>query len=314
MSNEKCGLIAIIGEPNAGKSTLINRLVGGKVSIVTPKVQTTRFNIRGVCVHADSQLVFIDTPGIFSAEKNFEKAMVQAAWSGIGDADVVMLLLDVTRGLRDSTLQIIDKLNSLSLPATPSARSRNDEYMGKPVCLVLNKIDAIEKAKLFELVEQCDKRGKFAKIFMISALSGDGVSDVVTYLSEIVPVHPWLYPPEQMSDISLRLLAAEITREKIFLRLEQELPYAIFVETEAFEESDNFVKISQAVLVQREGQKKIVIGDKGKMIKDIGIAARRELEKILDKKIHLELFVKVKPNWKEDSESYRTLGLEFRKN
>ncbi|MEK6746718.1 MAG: GTPase Era [Pseudomonadota bacterium] len=335
MSNEKCGLIAIIGEPNAGKSTLINRLVGGKVSIVTPKVQTTRFNIRGVCVHADSQLVFIDTPGIFSAEKNFEKAMVQAAWSGIGDADVVMLLLDVTRGLRDSTLQIIDKLNSLSLrggvadeaiqkpkdtddsgllPATPSARSRNDEYMGKPVCLVLNKIDAIEKAKLFELVEQCDKRGNFAKIFMISALSGDGVSDIVTYLSEIVPVHPWLYPPEQMSDISLRLLAAEITREKIFLRLEQELPYAIFVETEAFEESDNFVKISQAILVQREGQKKIVIGDKGKMIKDIGIATRRELEKTLDKKIHLELFVKVKPNWKEDSESYRTLGLEFRKN
>lgn len=297
MNNEKCGLVAIIGEPNAGKSTLINRLVGGKVSIVTPKVQTTRFNIRGVCVHADSQLVFIDTPGIFTAEKNFEKAMVQAAWSGIGDADAVLLLLDVTKGLRDNVLQIIERLRDHK----------------KPVCLALNKIDEIEKTKLFELAAECDKRGKFEKIFMISALKGDGVADIVTYLSTIVPTHPWLYPAEQMSDISLRLLAAEITREKIFLRLEQELPYAIFVETESWEESDNFVKISQAILVQREGQKKIVIGDKGKMIKEIGISARRDLEKALDKKIHLELFVKVKPNWKEDSESYRTLGLEFRK-
>lgn len=298
MSNEKCGIVAIIGEPNAGKSTLINRLVGGKVSIVTPKVQTTRFNIRGVCVHADSQLVFIDTPGIFTAEKNFEKAMVQAAWSGIGDADAILLLLDVTKGLRDNVLAIMERLSEQK----------------KPVCLVLNKIDEIEKNKLFELAGECDKRGKFAKIFMVSALKGDGVADIVTYLSGIVPAHPWLYPAEQMSDISMRLLAAEITREKIFLRLEQELPYAIFVETENWEESDNFVKIAQVVLVQREGQKKIVIGDKGKMIKEIGISARRELEKALDKKIHLELFVKVKPNWKEDSESYRSLGLEFRKN
>lgn len=296
--NEKCGIIAIIGEPNAGKSTLINRLVGGKVSIVTPKVQTTRFNIRGVCVHADSQLVFIDTPGIFTAEKNFEKAMVQAAWSGISDADAVLLLLDVTKGLRDNVLSIMERLSEQK----------------KPVCLVLNKIDEIEKNKLFELAGECDKRGNFAKIFMISALKGDGVADIVTYLSGIVPNHPWLYPDEQMSDISLRLLAAEITREKIFLRLKQELPYAIFVETESWQESDNFVKIAQAVLVEREGQKKIVIGDKGKMIKEIGISARRELEKALDKKIHLELFVKVKPNWKEDSESYRSLGLEFRKN
>jgi GTPase len=296
--SEKCGLVAIIGEPNAGKSTLINRLVGGKVSIVTPKVQTTRFNIRGVCVHADSQLVFIDTPGIFTAEKNFEKAMVQAAWSGIGDADAILLMLDVTKGLRDNVMQIIERLN----------------VQKKPVCLVLNKIDEIEKSKLFELAGECDKRGKFAKIFMISALKGDGVSDIVTYLAGIVPTHPWLYPAEQMSDISMRMLAAEITREKIFLRLKQELPYAVFVETESFEESDNFVKIAQAILVEREGQKKIVIGDKGKMIKEIGISARRELEKALDKKIHLELFVKVKPNWKEDSESYRTLGLEFRKN
>lgn len=295
---QKCGMVAIIGEPNAGKSTLINRLVGGKVSIVTPKVQTTRFNIRGVCVYGDSQLVFIDTPGIFAAEKNFEKAMVEAAWSGIGDADVVLFLLDATRGLRDSTLQIIDRLK---------------ENTKKPVFLLINKVDAIDKPKLFELANSANERGNFAKIFMISALSGDGVADVVSHISVLVPVHPWLYPAEQMSDISLRLLAAEITREKIFLRLEQELPYSIFVETESWEESSNFVKISQAILVQREGQKKIVIGDKGAMIKAVGIAARKELEKLLDKKIHLELFVKVKPNWKEDSESYRVLGLEFKR-
>lgn len=298
--NEKrCGTVAIIGEPNAGKSTLVNRLVGGKVSIVTPKVQTTRFNIRGVCVYANSQLVFIDTPGIFDAGRNFEKAMVQAAWSGIGDADVVLLLLDATRGLRDSSLQIIDRLKE-NIPE-------------KPVFLLINKIDAVEKTKLFELANSCNERGNFARIFMVSALDGDGVADVVSHLAEIVPPHPWLYPAEQMSDISLRLLAAEITREKIFLRLEQELPYAVFVETESWEETSNFVKISQAVLVQRDGQKKIVIGDKGAMIKDIGIAARRELEKTLAKKIHLELFVKVKPNWKDDSESYRMLGLEFNK-
>lgn len=298
MSNkQKCAVVAIIGEPNAGKSTFINRVVGGKVSIVTPKVQTTRFNIRGVCVYGNSQLVFIDTPGIFEAEKNFEKAMVQAAWSGIGDADMVLLLIDATRGLRDNSMQIIERLKDI----------------GKPVFLLLNKVDAIEKAKLFELASACGERGNFTRIFMISAFNGDGVGDVVSHLSELAPVHPWLYPSEQMSDISLRLLAAEITREKIFLRLGQELPYAIFVDTEKWEEGDNLVKISQAVLVQREGQKKIVIGDKGAMIKSIGIAARKELEKILEKKIHLELFVKVKPNWKDDSENYRALGLEFKK-
>ncbi len=297
-NKQKCGIVAIIGEPNAGKSTFINQVVGGKVSIVTPKVQTTRFNIRGVCVHKNSQLVFVDTPGIFEADKKFEKAMVQAAWSGIGDADIVLLLIDAAKGLRDGSLQIIERLKEV----------------GKPVFLLLNKVDSIEKARLFEIAAACGEKGNFAKIFMVSALSGDGVADVVSHIAELVPEHPWLYPSEQMSDISLRLLAAEITREKIFLRLGQELPYAIFVDTEKWEESDNLVKISQAVLVQRDGQKKIVIGDKGAMIKSIGMAARKELEKIVEKKIHLELFVKVKPNWKDDSENYRALGLEFKKN
>jgi len=298
MNNEtRCGIVAIIGEPNAGKSTLINRLVGGKVSIVTPKVQTTRFNIRGVCVHKNSQLVFIDTPGIFEAEKKFEKAMVSAAWAGMGDADAVILLLDVTRGLRDTTLAIIDRLK---------------ESVKKPVFIVLNKVDALDKEKLFALASACSERGNFAKVFMISALKGSGVTDVAMHLAEIAPPSPWLYPAEQMSDISLRLLAAEITREKIFLKLDQELPYSIFVETESWEESENMVKISQAILVQREGQKKIVIGDKGAMIKEIGILARRELVKMVEKKIHLALFVKVKPNWKDDGENYRTIGLEFK--
>lgn len=299
MKNQKtkCGIVAIIGEPNAGKSTLINRLVGGKVSIVTPKVQTTRFNVRGVCVSGDAQLIFIDTPGIFDASKSFEKAMVSAAWSGIGDADAVILLLDATRGLRDSTITIIERLK---------------ENTKKPVSLVINKIDAIEKTSLFALVTACNEHGVFDKIFMISALNGDGIADVVTHLTALMPTSPWLYPAEQMSDISMRLLASEITREKIFLRLDQELPYSIFVETESWEETDNFVKVSQAILVQREGQKKIVIGDKGAMIKAIGTSARHELEKMLEKKIHLELFVKVKPNWKNDSESYRLLGLEFK--
>jgi len=298
MSETACGFVAIIGEPNAGKSTLINQLVGGKVSIVTPKVQTTRFNIRGVCVHGNAQLIFVDTPGIFGAEKAFEKAMVQAAWAGIGDADAVLMLLDAKRGLRDDTKSLIEQLKKICK---------------KPVFLAINKIDTVEKPTLFELAKACDAYGIFKAIFMISALKGDGVEDVKKHLSAALPKGPFLYPEEQMSDISMRLLAAEVTREKIFMKLEQELPYAIFVETEAWEEDDNAVKISQVIMVQRDGQKKIVIGDKGAMIKDIGIASRKELEKMTGKRIHLALFVKVKPGWKDDSESYRLLGLEYKK-
>lgn len=298
MTETRCGFVAIIGEPNAGKSTLINQLVGGKVSIVTPKVQTTRFNIRGVCAHGEAQIVFVDTPGIFAAAKKFEQAMVQAAWSGIGDADAVLMLLDAKYGLRDSTLQLIEQLK---------------KNCKKPVFLALNKIDTIDKPKLFDLAKACDAHGLFKRIFMISALKGDGVEDVKTHLAAAMPAGPWLYPEDQMSDISLRLLAAEITREKIFLKLEQELPYAIFVETENWEETETGVRVSQVITVQREGQKKIVIGEKAAMIKSIGIASRKELEKIVGKRVHLELFVKVRAGWKDDIESFRLLGLEYKK-
>ena len=295
---KRCGFVAIVGEPNAGKSTLINQLVGGKVSIVTPKVQTTRFNIRGVCAKGDMQIVFVDTPGIFNAEKSFEKAMVQAAWAGIGDADAVLLLVDAKQALRDSSKLLIQNLR---------------KHCKKPLYLALNKIDTVDKPALFELAKTCDTLGAFAHIFMISALKGDGVDDVLSSLGNAMPVGPWLYPDDQMSDISMRLLAAEITREKIFLKLEQELPYAIFVETEKWEETDVSVSVAQVITVQREGQKKIVIGDKGAMIKRIGIASRRDLENQIGKKVHLSLFVKVRPGWKDDIESYRLLGLEYKK-
>lgn len=297
MTTTRCGFVAVIGEPNAGKSTLVNRLAGGKVSIVSPKVQTTRFNVRGACIHNQSQIIFVDTPGIFDAAKPFEKAMVEAAWSGIGDADAVLMLLDAKQGLRDDTKRLMERLKAIK----------------KPVCLALNKVDTIEKAKLIDLAKACDEAGAFDRIFMISALTGSGVEDVKSYLASRMQEGPWLYPEDQMSDIPLRLLAAEITREKIFLTLEQELPYAVFVDTEAWEETEQGVRISQAILVQREGQKKIVIGDRGGMVKRIGMAARKELEGMLGKKVHLALFVKVKPNWKEDSEHYRLLGLQYSK-
>jgi len=326
--SKHCGFIAIVGEPNAGKSTLINALVGSKVSIVTPKVQTTRFNIRGVCTYEQSQLIFVDTPGIFDAPKKFEKAMVQAAWAGIGDADAVLMLIDAKQGLKESTQQLIERLRSFTSPlrgevARQSRAGGGDSFdkvhplpdpppsRGRGIYLALNKIDAIEKSKLFALATACDAFGIFQRIFMISALKGDGVEDVKKYLASAVPQGPWLYPEDQMSDISLRLLAAEVTREKIFLKLEQELPYAAFVETEAWEEEETSVKISQVIIVQREGQKKIIIGDKGSMIKSIGIASRKELEKLIGKHVHLALFVKVRAGWKDDIESYRALGLEY---
>lgn len=293
----RCGVVAIIGEPNAGKSTLINRLVGGKVSIVSPKVQTTRFNVRGVMVEGQSQLIFVDTPGIFDAGKKFEKAMVQAAWSGIGDADAAILLLDARIGLRDSTRQLIQSIKDTGR---------------KNIFLALNKIDTIDKPTLMELAKAASQLADFKSVFMISASKGHGVKDLAKKLGQAMPESPWLYPEDQMSDIPMRLLAAEVTREKLFLKLDQELPYSIHVETEKWEESDTLVRIAQVITVQREGQKKIVIGEKGSMLKEVGMSSRLELAKSIGKKVHLELFVKVRSGWKDDRETYSLLGLDYK--
>lgn len=274
------GTVAIIGAPNAGKSTLVNQLVGGKISIVSPKVQTTRVNVRGICMHKETQLVLIDTPGIFSAEKPFEKGLVKAAWSGVKAADVLLVLVDARKALDDDTQNILKKL--------PEKRS---------IFLAINKIDKVKKDKLIELAAELDKAAHFERIFMISALTGDGIDDVKEALAEKMPAGDWLYPEDDLSDQQISALAAEITREKIFYKLSQELPYSITVEPEAWEESKNMVTISQCILVQKENQKKIVIGQGGAMLKQIGMSSRRELEKMLGKKVHLSLFVKVEANW-----------------
>lgn len=280
----RCGIIAIIGEPNAGKSTLINRLVGSKISIVTPKVQTTRFNVRGVCMHEETQLVLVDTPGIFEAGKPFEKSLVQMAWSGIKGADAVLLLIDAKVGIKESTLTLLEQMK---------------RKIKKPVCVAINKIDKIKKEKLLALAAAFGEETVFNRIFMISALKGNGVEDVKTYLAKQVPTGSWLYPDEQLSDLPMNRLAAEITREKIFFLLSEELPYSIHVEPEEWKEDKTFVRISQCILVQKKGQKKIVIGKGGATLKRIGMSARRELETLLEKKVHLSLFVKVKSDWKE---------------
>ena len=293
----KCGIIAVLGEPNAGKSTLVNQLVGSKVSIVTPKVQTTRFNVRGVCVFEDTQFIFVDTPGIFDAAKPFEKAMVNAAWAGIGDADAGLLIVDGTKPISEA----------LTLIAEGLMKTR------KPVFLAINKVDKIKKEQLIMLMAEYNRVAKFEGIFMISALKGSAIDYLKEHLARAMPESPWLYPEDEMTDIPMRMLAAEITREKLFMILGQELPYAIMVETENWEEKDNIVRISQVVYVQRESQKKIVIGAGGAMLKRIGSSSRRELEKLLEKKVHLALFVKIRENWKEDQAIYRMMGLEYKK-
>jgi GTP-binding protein Era len=294
----RCGFVALIGAPNAGKSTLINALVRSKVSIVSHKVQTTRMPVRGIIVEGAAQLIFVDTPGIFAPKRRLDRAMVTSAWAGAHDADLTGLLIDARKGLDEEAEAILTKL----------ADAPGRKF------LVLNKVDVTDKPALLALATALNQRVKFAATFMVSALTGDGVDDMRTWLAGEVPPGPWLYPEDQMSDAPLRQLAAEITREKLFHRLHQELPYQSTVETEAWEEKkDGSVRIEQTIYVERDSQKKIVIGKGGQTLKAIGADARKEIAGIVEAPVHLFLFVKVREGWGDDPERYREMGLEFPK-
>jgi GTP-binding protein Era len=293
---ERCGFVAVIGAPNVGKSTLVNALVGSKVTIVSPKVQTTRALVRGIALDGRSQLIFVDTPGLFAPRRRLERAMVATAWSGAQDADLVVLVVDARRGLDAETAAILDRLPGLPLPKA----------------LVLNKVDLVAKPVLLALSRTANERTAFAATFMLSALNGEGVSDLKAWLAGAVPAGPWLYPEDQMSDAPLRSLAAEITREKLFHRLHQELPYRSTVETDLWKEQpDGSVRIEQTIYVERESQRKIVLGKGGQAIKAIGSQARREIAELIGQPVHLFLFVKVREGWADDPERYREMGLEF---
>ncbi len=292
----RCGFIALVGAPNAGKSTLLNAMVGTKVSIVTHKAQTTRAQIRGVVTRENSQIVFIDTPGIFAPRRRLDRAMVKSAWTGAGDADFVALIVDAARGM---TPELDELLTGLSKAAGPKV-------------LVLNKIDRIEREKLLELARRLNERQDFAHTFMISALKGDGLDDFMAWAQEAVPPGPWHFPQDQLTDLTLALTAAEITREKLFIRVHEEIPYNITVETERFTVQKNGdYRIDQVIYVTRDSHKKIVLGKKGQAIRAIGSEARREMCEIFDTKVHLFLFVKVRENWADDPGRYREMGLEF---
>ncbi len=291
-----CGFVALIGAPNAGKSTLLNRLVGAKVSIVTPKVQTTRTRVLGIALRGAAQIIFIDTPGIFEPRRRLDRAMVAAAWSGAADADLVVLLVDAVKGVTGDVRRIVEGLTKA----------------GRTAMLALNKIDLVRRDSLLALSAELNDSGVFTDTFMISATTGDGVDDLMETIIGRLPEGPWLYPEDQLSDMPERLLAAEITREKLFLQLRQELPYALTVETEEWEDRpDGSVRIGQVVYVQRDSQKAIVLGKGGQRIKSVGAAARAELEEMLGCRVHLFLFVKVREKWGEDRERYRDLGLDF---
>jgi GTP-binding protein Era len=296
----RAGFVALIGEPNAGKSTLLNRMVGAKVSIVTHKVQTTRTRIRGIAMAGDAQIVFVDTPGLFRPRRRLDRAMVAAAWGGAADADVVVLLVEAHRGLTEGVQAIIDRLAG-TLPK------------GMPVALAINKIDRVKAESLLELAETLNAAHPFARTFMISAERGHGVEDLKDWLAGQVPEGPWLYPEDQIADLPLRLIAAETTREKLTLRLHEEIPYQLTVETEKWEDrEDGSVRIDQIVYVAREGHKGIVLGHKGETIKAVGQQARAEITAFLDRPVHLFLTVKVRENWLDEAERYTEMGLDFR--
>ena len=292
----RCGYVALIGAPNAGKSTLLNRLVGRKLAIVTPKAQTTRSRLIGIAIEGQSQLVYVDTPGIFAPRRRLDRAMVAAAWSGAEDADETVLLVDAARGTGPDVARILSRLAE----------------RGKKSVLALNKIDLVRRDRLLALAADLTKAGKFDPVFMISGMSGDGVDDLRRHLAAAVPPGPWLFPEDQLSDAPERLLAAEISREQIFLQLHDELPYASTVETESWRDRpDGSVRIEQLIYVERPSQRAIVLGDHGQRIKAIGARARAELEKLLGRRVHLFLFVKVRENWGEDRERFAAIGLDY---
>ena len=294
----RCGFVALIGTPNAGKSTLANALVGSKVSIVTPKVQTTRALVRGIAIEGAAQLIFVDTPGIFSPRRRLDRAMVATAWASTHDADVVALLIDAHKGVLDDDDAILRTISDVRAPKV----------------LVLNKVDLVKKPALLALAQSLNERMVFAVTFMMSARSGDGVADLRRWLAVNVPAGPWLYPEDQISDAPLRQLAAEITREKLYLRLHQELPYQSTVETDVWKElRDGAVRIEQTIYVERESQRKIVLGKAGQAIKAIGAAARADIAAAIEQPVHLFLHIKVREGWGDDPERYREMGLEFPK-
>ena len=297
-ADSRCIFVAIIGAPNAGKSTLVNALVGAKVTIVTHKVQTTRNQVRGITIEGTSQIVLVDTPGIFQPRKRLERAMVEAAWGGAKDADLVVFIVDSQKGLDDNAQAILDKLADVA----------------QPKVLVLNKVDRVAKERLLDLTAAINKTQAFEQTFMIAALSGYGVDAVRAHLARVSPLGPWHYPEDEISDAPMRSLAAEITREKLFLRLHEELPYQSTIETTAWQErKDGSVRVEQTIFVERDSQRQIVLGKGGRTIKAISMESRAELTEIVERPVHLFLFVKVREAWSDDPERYREMGLEFPK-
>ena len=300
MAEQRAGFVALIGEPNAGKSTLLNRMVGAKVSIVTHKVQTTRARIRGICMAGQTQIVFVDTPGLFRPRRRLDRAMVKAAWGGAADADIVVLLIEAHRGLTEGVQAILDRM-------------KEEMATGRPVALAINKIDRVKAETLLALAEKMNAAYPFAKTFMISAERGYGVEDLRDWLAAELPEGAWYYPEDQLADLPLRMLAAEMTREKLTLRLHEELPYQLTVETEKWEERpDGSVRIDQLIYVARDGHKGIVLGKGGETVKAVGQAARAEISEFLGRPVHLFLQVLVRPNWLDEKERYSEMGLDFR--